>query len=325
MKVFDCHSDLFTHFTVRRKLGETDVFKKYHLHNFNKGSVKFGVFNVWIDDESMCPRKRFDEIMAYGLKEVYDSNYLKMIYKYDDFNINSDSVQFILGLEGIDYLESPKELYTMYQLGVRLVSLTWNNNNRFATSITSKIDNGLTNEGKEAISIMNDLGIVVDVSHLSDKSAKEIIQLSKSPVIASHSNARIICNHPRNLSTELIKMIAASNGVIGINSYTEMVSTNKSEQNLDTLINHIDYIRDLVGIDYIALGFDFMDYLIEDSPSQFLNDITFMKDLKNQSDVQMLVEKLKNGGYNKEEIEKICYKNILRVLKHVLKGEKNYD
>lgn len=317
MKVFDCHGDLFAHFTYKQQEGETNVFKKYHLDNFKKGNINFGVFNIWIDYEAIPCKQRAKEIMSYGIKEVFESDEIEMIYKYDQFDMNSDKVQFILGLEGIDYLDNAEEIYMMYQYGARLISLTWNHNNKFATCIKGEVDNGLTDEGKKAIKIMDELGIVIDISHLSDKSAREILELSKNPVIASHSNSRTVCNHPRNLPNDIIKLIAKSGGVIGMNSYVEVVGEVKEDWNIQQLVKHVDYIKNLVGIDHIALGFDFMDYLVG-SPSEFITDVEFMDDLKNQSDVQLLVKELFNSGYTDEEVEKICYKNMFRVLEQII-------
>lgn len=316
MKIFDAHGDLFAHFTYKQQSGETNVFKNYHLDNFEKGEVNFGVFNVWIDNESSSNKQRAKEVLSFGMKEVLESNDIKMIYNFDEFDLESKTIQFILGLEGIDYLDNAEELYMMYQLGTRLISLTWNNNNNFATSIASEVDNGLSEEGIKAVKIMDELGIVIDISHLSDKSAREILNISKNPIIASHSNARAICNHGRNLPDDIIIAIAKSGGVVGINSFFKFVSTKSSEWNVENLITHIDYIKDLVGIDYIALGFDFLDYLDEVSDDN-INPI-YIEGLKNHSDAQGIVKALINRGYSEEEVEKICYKNIFRVLEQVL-------
>ncbi len=318
MKIFDGHGDLFAHFTVKQQKGESDVFKQYHLDKFRKGNVNFGVFNIWIDYEAIPAKQRAMEIMSYGIKEVLESDYIEMVYKYNEFDLESDKIQFIMGLEGIDYLDNAEDIYMMYQYGARLISLTWNHNNKFASSITSEVDTGLTNEGRKAIEIMDELGIVIDISHLSDDSAREIIELSKNPVIASHSNAREICAHKRNLPDDLIHAVAASGGIIGMNSFVDVVSTDEAKQNVEGLIEHIDYIKSLVGIEHIALGFDFMDYLMEDSPSEFIEDISYMSDLKNQGDIQTLVEGLRNHGYSEAELEKICYKNMFRVLSKII-------
>lgn len=317
MKIFDSHGDLFAHFARAGEKGEIDIFKKYHQENFKKGEVNFGVFNVWIDDETKDPRQRASEILSLGFKEIYSNKNLQIIYKGDQFDIKSEKIQFCIGLEGADYLDEPDQIYTMYQLGVRLISLTWNHNNTFATSCTSKVDNGLSDKGREAIAIMNKLGIVIDISHLSDKSALEIIEISSTCVVASHSNVRNIMNHRRNLTDELIINIAKKGGVIGLNSYPPFIS--KSQNNIDGLIKHCDYIKNLVGVEHIGFGFDFMDYLYNDSSNSSTEDNLYIEGLKNHSFIQNLVIRLFEKGYSQSEVEKISHKNFLNTFKKILK------
>ncbi len=319
MKIFDGHGDLFADFTVEQKKGSLDVFNKKHLDNFRIGNVNFAVFNVWIDDETVSNVQRAIDLLSYGIKEIYECENLKLVTKYQDFDFNDSRVQFIIGLEGIDYLNDPVHIYALYQYGVRLIGLTWNHTNEFATSVTDSNDNGLSEKGIEAVRIMEKLGIVIDISHLSDKSASMVLDIAKGPVIASHSNVRNICGHKRNLSDELIKRVAASGGVIGMNSYPVFVSDNEDEKTIAGLIKHVDYIRDLVGIDYISFGFDFMDYLGDDALGSFIEGSPFMKDLKNQGDVMKLVNGLIDAGYSASDIEKITHKNMFRVLENVMK------
>ncbi|MFV0498611.1 MAG: dipeptidase [Bacilli bacterium] len=316
MKIFDAHGDLFTHFFSGQKLKETAIFKNHHYDNFKNGNVGFGVFNFWIEDSKNKTTQDIVDMFSYAIKEVIQNKYLKPVYKFSDFDLSDNRVQFLIGLEGIDYLNSANDLYMMYQFGVRLVSLTWNGGNKFASSNTCEIDNGLSKEGIEAIKVMNNLGVINDISHLSDKSAMQILELSSKPVVASHSNVRNIVNHPRNLTDELIKKVAKTNGVIGLNSFVKFIADDKDNYNIEHMISHMNYIKDLVGVDHICFGFDFMDYLTPYSP--FVEDIVYIENFKNHGDMNNLINAMVSNGYTQDEIEKIAYKNFFRVIKEVL-------
>ncbi|MDF9866952.1 membrane dipeptidase [Bacilli bacterium PM5-3] len=318
-KVIDLHGDLFSHFNGKGLEGEEGIFKKYHLDNFKKGNVYFSVFNIWLDDENKPKRQLAEEIITNGAKEILNNqDIFNQVRNYDDINENG-KINFFVGLEGLDYLSSADELYPLYMYGARLAGLTWNHSNKFASSITDANDQGLSDEGRKAIKIMNELGMIVDISHLSDKAALEILDISNAPVIASHSNVRNLSPHHRNVTDEMIKKIAGTGGVIGMNAYPAFVSENPTEKNVEGLIKHIDYIKELVGIDYIAFGFDFMDYLSDDATGSFIEGSPFMEDLKNHSYIMNLVHALENHGYSVAEINKITHENALRVIKTVLK------
>lgn len=319
--VIDLHGDLYAHFAKERMGGSVDVFKKYHLENFTKGQVKFAVFNIWLDDESVPPKQRAMEILKNSAIEVtLNRDVLNQVYSKSDFlSLSETKVNFMLGLEGLDFLDEACEIYLMYAHGVRLISLTWNHNNAFGSSYMAGVENGLSCEGRKAVSIMNDLGIVIDISHLNDVGAKEVLELSTAPVIASHSNVRTIASHKRNLSDELITLIANSGGVIGMNAYPTFVCNDAKQADIDELIEHIIYIKQLVGIEYVALGFDFMDYLADDALESFIEGSPYMEELKNQSHIQILLDRLSQRGFTDREVEMIAYANAARVIESVLK------
>lgn len=320
-RIFDLHGDLFSHFTRAQMKGESNVFEKYHLSNFRKGCVEFAVFNVWIDDESVSSKQRLLEILSYSTKEVIQSkDFLYQVKSNSDINnFKTNKINYLIGLEGIDYLDRAYEIYALYQYGVRLISLTWNHNNAFATSCKSTVDNGLTTEGRKAVEIMNELGIVIDISHLSDESSYEILNISKDPVIASHSNVRSLCDNARNLSDDLIIAIAKTNGVIGVNAYPAFIADNNEQATLYKLVEHIKYIKNLVGVQHIAFGFDFMYYLSDDALDSFIEGSVYLEEFRNQSDIQKLVVLLEKEGFTRNEIESMSYSNALRVFKTVLK------
>lgn len=315
----DLHCDLYTHFDLKTKNKEENIFKKYHLDNFKKGNVLLSVANIWVD-EVLYPdvSQKAKEIMVNSSNEYYQNNdVLNLVLKYDDITYDG-RINLLIGLEGLNYLEKATDIYFMYQYGARLASLTWNNSNIFAASITNDNDYGLTDEGVKLIKIMNELKMIIDISHLSDKAAVDILKLSNQPVIASHSNSRTICNHRRNISDEIALMIKEKGGVVGLNSYPVFVSSDDNKKNVEGLVDHLDYFKKLIGIDHVSFGFDFMDFFDNDDLDGFIEGDSFMSDLKNQSYLDNLINSMKNRGYTDEEIEKVSYKNALRIIKNIL-------
>ncbi|WP_281678168.1 dipeptidase [Eggerthia catenaformis] len=203
-------------------------------------------------------------------------------------------------------------LRNYYRLGVRMIALSWNHENGIThpnfknkTGYHTFNNEGLTDFGKEYIKEMDRLGIIVDVSHMSDGCFYDVANIIKGPFVASHSNARSLCDHARNLTDDMIKVIADHNGVIGINFADGFLAENASQSLIDDMIRHILYIRDLVGINYIGLGSDF-------------DGISCPLEIKNASYMPLLYQRLKEY-LSYEDIQKILYKNVLRVYQEVLK------
>lgn len=314
----DLHCDLCSHFDQKIKNKEYDIFRKYNLDNFIKGNVLLSVANIWID-EQLYPNTKTQaiDIMINSAKEYYENkDILNIVLDYKDI-VYDKRINLLIGLEGLNYLEKATDIYFMYQYGARLASITWNNSNIFAASITDSNDFGLTNEGVKLVKLMNQLKMIIDISHLSDKASLKVLEISNQPVIASHSNSRVVCNHKRNITDEIALKIKATNGVIGLNSYPGFVSEEDHKKNIDGLLDHLDYFKKLVGIDYISFGFDFMDFLNDDGYGYEIGS-SYLNDLKNQSKLNDLVLAMEKRGYTKEEINKVSYLNALRVFKEIL-------
>lgn len=323
--LIDIHGDIWTDVTVKRSLGERDIIKRYHLDRFKKGGMTGGTFIVWIDpphDER--PKERFEETIKYMSAEIWENqDILKVIYNSKDFYkaVDEEKLAVLLGLEGISCLgEDLEGLYTLYQLGFRQISLTWNEQNAFATGVRGDLNRGLTDLGKRAVKIIEDLGIILDVSHTNDKTFWDIYSVATKPIIASHSNARALCNVPRNITDEQIKAIGETNGLVGINAFNEFIHVDRDKRNVDFLINHIEHIVDLIGIDHVAFGFDFFEYLEEDTSSSFIEDpYKGTQGIEDISKAPNLIRRLSERGFSKEDIEKISYKNFLNLIDRVLK------
>jgi len=324
--LIDIHGDIWTDVTIRRSLGEKDIIKRYHLERFRKGKMAGGTFIVWIDPphDVKRPKERFLEIIKYMCQEIWENqDILKIVYNSKDFNnaVSEGKLAVVLGIEGLSPLgEDPEVVYALYQMGFRQISLTWNEENAFATGIRGDENRGLTELGKNAIRIIEDLGIILDVSHANDKTFWDIYKVATKPIIASHSNARVLCPVPRNITDEQIKAIGESGGLVGINAFNEFIHVDRNKRNVDYLINHIEHIADLIGIDHVAFGFDFFEY-IGTEKSQAIIEEPFVKTpgIEDISQAPNLIRKLQERGFSKEDIEKISYKNFLQLMDKVLK------
>lgn len=323
--LIDIHGDIWTDVTVRRSLGERDVIKRCHLDRFKKGGMVGGTFVIWIDpphDER--PKERFEESIKYMSAEIWENqDILKVIYNTNDFYkaVGEGKLAILLGLEGINFLgEDVEGLYFLYQMGFRQISLTWNEQNAFATGVRGDPNRGLTELGKKAVKIVEDLGMILDLSHANDKTFWDIYDVATKPIIASHSNARALCNVPRNITDEQIKAIGESGGLVGINAFNEFIHVDRDKRDVDYLINHIEHIVELIGIDHVAFGFDFFEYLEADTSSTFIEDpYRGTPGIEDISKAPNLIKKLSERGFSKEDIEKISYKNFLNLMDRVLK------
>lgn len=198
-----------------------------------------------------------------------------------------------------------------YNLGIRVIGLTWNYSNNLGEGASrvygdtprTPSSGGLTSLGKEVIKEMNRLGIIVDVSHMSENTFWDIINTTNAPIIASHSGVYSLKKHARNLNDEQLKAVKKNRGVISIVFYPEFL-TNSESAYIKDYVDHIDYVVNLIGIDHVGIGSDF------DGSSLPL-------DLEDSSELYKVTEELIRRNYKKEDIEKILGKNILRVLREV--------
>lgn len=224
LKLYDAHGDIWYDIVQHSQKGERDIFRKYQLPKFQKGGVMGGTFVMWIDpphDED--PKRRIKEIEKAVKQELEDAaDILNIVRKYEDFEkgTKEGKINVMMGLEGLSYIGEDIDQINYYyeEFGVRTMMLTWNEENALASGWPGDPERGLTAKGKEAIRRMNELGMVLDVSHINDKGFWDILELSDGhPVIASHSNARAVSPHMRNLSDDMIRALAKTGGVMGMN------------------------------------------------------------------------------------------------------------
>lgn len=214
------------------------------------------------------------------------------------------SIGNLLHFEGAAGIDSGlNKLYIYHKLGLRSMSLTWNETNHFATGQENRTDRGLTEDGKNLLSAMVDLGIMIDVSHLNDASFWDVHGSSNAPIFASHSNIRTeVSSHMRNLTPEMAQAIADSGGTIGVNFCTGFLRDDK-EVSINTVVDMYSTVLDLVGPKHVHVGSDMDGCTLPDD----MKDITAMPELftKLQADLSL----------TESELEGIASGNMVRMMK----------
>ena len=316
LKIIDLHCD--TILKIHGSKGETNLRKNdFHvdIEKLKKANSIGQFFAVFIEYNNLDEKYNnyFDLFLSmldrlyFELEKNSDSISIAKNYKDLKENIYNDKISAFLTLEEGGIIENNLyNLRTLYRLGIRLITLTWNypNSIGFPNSKLEYMNKGLTDFGKSVIEEMNRLGMIIDVSHLSDGGFYDVSKISKAPFIASHSNSRSVRNHPRNLTDDMIKVIANSGGIIGINFCPAFVDG--SICSIEGLIKHITHIRNVGGIDVLSLGTDF-------------DGIGGKLEIENIGQINKLINVLNKKGFSDDEIEKIAYGNSLRVIKEVMK------
>lgn len=202
----------------------------------------------------------------------------------------------------------PERLREFYDLGIRLITLTWNYENALGypnSQNASVMMRGLKPAGREMVEEMNRLGIIIDVSHLSDGGFWDVARISKKPFIASHSNARAVTEHPRNLTDRMIRTIAESGGVIGINFCPRFLNEKGKVSRIRDMVRHIHHIYQTGGEDVLAIGTD-------------LDGITGKLEINSCEKLEHLEDALKKRHMSGRILEKMWSRNAKRVLKEIL-------
>ncbi|MDI6601493.1 MAG: membrane dipeptidase [Thermoanaerobacteraceae bacterium] len=312
MRVFDAHSDIWSDVTTRRLRGENEVFKARHLQHLKAAGIAANIMVVWIEPPyEDDPMKRMLDIFASIIDEFKESQDVLIQVKSssDIEKAEEDSkIASILGIEGLDGFEdSLAALSILKEMNVLHTGLTWNGENSFATGTKGDHKRGLTDLGKEAVKKLEEMGIVLDVSHLNEKSFWDFIDIYTRPFIASHSNVYTLCPNVRNLKDEQIKAIGKAGGVIGVNAWPDFIS--QGEPTLDKMLDHIEYIADMIGIEHVGLGLDFSYFLDQSKVEGFASEKT-VDGLNRFEDVQQIFERMAERGFLQQDIERVAYDNF---------------
>lgn len=311
MKIIDFHCDTILGLMEQGKAVDLRTNNLcVDIQKLRAGNAAAQFFALFIDLAEGSPLQNALKMADRFYREV-EKNYdaINVATNYQDFlkNEAAGKISAFLTIEEGGVLQGEiANLRNFYRLGVRLVTLTWNYPNElgYPNHEGKDSDKGLTLFGREVVGEMNRLGMIIDVSHLSDQGFYDVAEISKQPFVASHSNARSVKAHPRNLTDAMIKVLAEHGGITGINfSHNFLGSSDYSR--IEDMIAHIKHIRKIGGIDVIALGTDF-------------DGIDSVLEIRNSSEMNKLVEALRKESFTENEIEKICYNNALRVIKEVL-------
>lgn len=311
--LIDLHNDI-----LERLVNDTSYHLK-HRHNYNHtdiprlqdGGVDVQFFSVWVSPTQYTNYFQQAQVMLniFNSELSQNTNTIAQATNWNEADslIQQNKIAAIIGVEGGHHIEnSIDKLTSLYNSGMRYMTITWNNSTDWAISAQDSRSTtvGLSDFGRQVIRAMDSLGIIIDVSHTGIKTIQDILQVTQNPIIATHSGARALRNHYRNLYDWQIQDIANSGGVIGIVFYPYFLN-GTSNASINDVIAHIDYIKNLVGIDYVAIGSDFDG--IEVVPLG----------LEDTSKFPNLTEALFERGYSREDIDKILYKNFKRVFEQV--------
>lgn len=341
MKVIDMHCDTIAEIYARKQAGEDCGILKNELHidleKMKKGDYLLQNFAMFAHMENLKGVMPISEY-AFKLADTFLTEMRKypdqigIVRSYQDIEENRKAgrMSAMLTMEEGAICEGKLEyLRIFYELGVRMFTFTWNFANELAwpnriepgaldkTGLTAPgkfvpdMEHGLTEKGFEFLEEMERLGMILDVSHLGDRGILDVLEHAKRPFVASHSNARAVCGHARNLTDEMIRGMAEKGGVMGMNFCPAFLRDREQwgtdmKVSIDDIVRHIRHIVNVGGIECIGLGSDFDG-----------TNISF--EMHGAADMQMLAEKLRKEKFTEEEIEKIFYKNVLRVYKEVLK------
>lgn len=356
----DTHNDFLSKAVEDHVVFDTDLkgITQSDLTRMQKGGVKVQIFSIFCD-ENYGKGSAF-KLASQELDSLYaivarNKKKMQLVFSYSQLieAVKNKKLACMSGVEGghmiednLDYLDS------FYQRGVRYMTLTWNNSTSWSTSASDETHKsfkvtpyGLNDFGKRVVRKMNQLGMMVDVSHIGEKTFWDVIATTDKPVIASHSSVYALCPVFRNLKDDQIRAIAKNGGVVQVNFYSAFLDSNyfpnlesflkmhKAEYDslesvnkmtsaslkylfnkyhddfermrppLSLLVDHIDYIVKLVGVDFVGLGSDFDG--IESSP----------KGLDGVQDFPKITAELLKRGYSEKDIAKILGGNFLRVFK----------
>lgn len=312
MRIFDLHADIGWDILRKHEQGRTHVLREEHLPKLIKGEVLgVGIASYFEGSEDWGRMQKMVLAARQEIEENLDA--VTWIKSKADLE-ESGKPQVVMTVEGMCGIrdQAEEKIQWLYDQGVRIASLCWNDENALATGVKGTVTRGLTEEGRKAVRKMDELGMILDVSHTNEKTFWDMVEVVRGPLIATHSNTRALCEVHRNLTDQQIMAIAAKGGVIGLNAARNFIDSNPEHQDALHLAAHGRHIADLVGVEHLAVGFDFMDFF-EDHATSMGTDLTSALQAQN------LIQGLRAQGFSEDECQAIGYDNALRVLRQTLK------
>ncbi len=329
MKAADMHCDTIYEIYERRKKGEDLCLRRNALHldleKMRKGDYGLQNFAIYVHlGRTEDPFRQAMEMIDTFYEEMEaNRDLIGVVRSYEDIRENWEEGRMSAMLtmeEGGVCLGDVRLLRDFYRLGARMMTLTWNFPNELGypnrtvaegpdKGCYPDTEHGLTQKGFEFLEEMERLGMIIDISHLNDAGIWDVFSHTKKPFVASHSNARALAGHPRNLTDPMIRCLGERGGVAGINYYSDFLHDwregEERESRAAHMVAHMKHMKNVGGIGCVGLGSDFDGF---GGPVQ----------LKDGSGLPLLEEEMRRQGFLPSEIEAVFYKNVLRVYREVL-------
>ncbi|HPT69623.1 MAG TPA: dipeptidase [Syntrophomonas sp.] len=306
MKIADLHCDTIS-FLQQNDSSLASNNGQYDLGRAVKAGIKLQFFAMFThpDEPNRSLRLILKQLSKFYQEMEANQEWIQQVRVYDDILTTDQAgkIGAVLHLEGAECLGYDLDLfYLLYRAGLRSIGLTWNARNQFAAGVSEgDAAGGLSKLGRRLAAEMDRLGVVLDLSHISKGSFYDALEYYSKPVFVTHANVFNLCPHPRNLDDQQLKKLAEHGGLIGITQVADFV--NLERKDLDAMLDHMVYIADLIGIDYLALGSDF-----DGADNMIINEV---------SGYECLPEMLQNRGFTAAETEKILFGNVMKNLKQI--------
>ncbi len=322
MKVVDMHCDTIGELWKAEKAGNPISLRSNSLHidleKMQKGDYLLQNFAMFVfQGREKDPLVNVLEMIdVYNRAMAENADLIAPVQNYEDIEKNraAGKLSGMLTIEeGAVLKGNPYVVRSLYQLGVRMLTLTWNFENEIGYPNTIVKDKdydpsrhyGLKPEGIEIVREMNRVGMIVDVSHLGDDGFWDVVKYCDGPFVASHSNARAVCNHTRNMTDDMIRALADKGGVMGLNFCGDFLNPN-GKSRVEDMVRHARHIIDVGGSDILGLGTDY-------------DGIDGELELDHCDKMPLLAQEMERQGFRTEQIEKIFHGNVLRLYREVLK------
>src|SRR5450432_2135676 len=353
--VLDTHDDTTQRFFTKDfDIGKRNATGSIDIPRMKEGGMNAIFFSIWIDGRTLGPpaiQKALDQIDAVKQNVKQNSKNMVLARTGDDVRRAHDQgkIAALIGIEGGHMLGNDIRMVRIYsELGVRYMTLSHFYNDEWADSSTDKpAHNGLTNYGKEIVREMNRTGMLVDISHVSDKTFYDALEVSKAPLIASHSSCRALCNHPRDMSDDMIKALAAKGGVIQINyekSFIDQAYKDAADKTGGVVVQHLGAITKNCNNDEACIGealsseekrltaegklpavsweriVDHIDHAVKLVGADHVglgsdfDGASMPTGMEDVSKLPKITEALLRKGYSDDDIRKILGENTLRIL-----------
>ena len=326
--VVDTHLDLAGEIYNRYMAGEKEVIKNHYLENFKKGGFNLIVSSLYIDElflPEMALRIALGQIRALIEDVESCQGEVFLVKTKEDLNkaVNENKIGIIVSFEGLEPIGNDIGLLRIfYELGVRAAGLVWSRRNYVADGcsfipVEEGQRGGLTKFGVNVVKRMEEMNMLIDVSHLNDEGFQDVVKYTNKPFIASHSNSRSIHGNMRNLTDDQIKAIADRKGVIGINAIKNIAGVTDGEAPISKLADHIEYIVNLAGIHHVGYGFDLCNGYYS-SELKFKFAPNNCDSLSSHAEAVLLTEELLRRGISKEDCKLIIGGNFFRTFNNIL-------